>query len=96
MFYPVLPSKVEVSTFSAEGKELRYLSLVSACNSAGKLTDYEICSVTDVLFVEITEGDSLDKTVACKKLLCQGSPRNMHVSTFCIALVSTKYTLLVM
>ena len=52
---------------------MRYLGLVTTCNSAGKLTDCEVFCVTEVIFVEITEGHSVDRTAACKKLITQGS-----------------------
>ncbi|KAL5251090.1 hypothetical protein ACHWQZ_G016717 [Mnemiopsis leidyi] len=56
-----------------DGKEMRYLGLVTTCNSAGKLTDCEVFCVTEVMFVEICEGHSLDRTAACKKLITQGT-----------------------
>ena len=46
--------------------------MVTTCNSAGKLTDCEVFCVTEVMFVEICEGHSLDRTAACKKLITQG------------------------
>ena len=51
---------------------MRYLGLVTTCNSAGKLTDCEVFCVTEVMFVEICEGHSVDRTAACKKLITQG------------------------
>ncbi|XP_063687177.1 synaptojanin-1-like isoform X3 [Bolinopsis microptera] len=62
-----------LSIHNEDGTDMRYLGLVTTCNSAGKLTECEIFCVTEVMFVEITEGHSVDRTAACKKLITQGT-----------------------